>query len=94
MTEKQYKEYDEKKKRIEPLKQFLSLCGNRYHDKDFVSKYPFQIRTVGIRFFLERLFYLCNNEEKTFKIPDDLQDRIVNVIEEYVDEKMKELEQI
>lgn len=93
MTKQQYELYDKKKKQLEPVKKFLQWCGNRYHDKA-VSKYSFSLRTIEKRFHLMRLWSSFDKEENTFTIPFDLQERIVAVIEDYVDEKEKEMEQI
>lgn len=52
------------------------------------------MRTIEKRFHLMRLWSSFDKEENTFTIPFDLQERIVAVIEDYVDEKEKEMEQI
>lgn len=89
MTKEQYNKYEEIKRDLEPIKDFLFYCGNKYHEK-------------GVRCFLSELIIkrqiwigtrrIMNNRE--FAVPRDLHNRIIDVIEQYVDEKEKEMQEI
>ena len=93
MTEEQYKKYGKLFSELQSVKTFRSWCGDRYKDQA-VSKYRFKIITKAKNFFLYRKWYSANMEENTFEIPEDLQKRIVLVVEKWVDEKEKELKNI
>lgn len=93
MTEEQYKKYGKLFSELQSVKTFLSWCGDRYKDQA-VNKYRFKIITKAKNFFLYRKWYSANMEENTFEIPEDLQKRIVLVVEKWVDEKEKELKNI
>ena len=62
-----------------------------YKDKS-VSKYRFRIITKAKQFFLYKDIYFARDKE--VEIPKDLQKRIVEVIEDWVDEKEQELKNI
>lgn len=88
MTELQYQKYRLLKEEIEPIKNFLSWCGNKYRDK-YVSFYG--MRLIKKEFKIGRKGYgAIPNTEVT--IPYELQERIVEVIEQWVDEKQRELD--
>lgn len=91
MTEEQYKQYDQKVKQLAPIKDFLKWCGNKYRGKG-LSKYFFSLKAIRRNFSLERKCEIA--KENTYTIPYELQQRIVKTIEDYVDEKEKDLEQI
>lgn len=93
MTEQQYKKYTCIKNEIENLKSFLYFCGNIYK-AEMVSKSDFSIKlfeNIKDKFFLKGK-YAWN--DKTYELPKELQKRIVEVIEEYVKEREKEMENI
>ena len=87
----QYKKYDKIQEELRPVKWFLNWCGDRYKDKS-VSKYRFRIITKAKQFFLYKDIYFARDKE--VEIPKDLQKRIVEVIEDWVDEKEQELKNI
>ena len=87
----QYKKYDKILEELRPVKWFLNWCGDRYKDKS-VSKYRFRIITKAKQFFLYKDIYFARDKE--IEIPKDLQKRIVEVIEQWVDEKEQELKNI
>ena len=91
MTKEQYKKYDKIQEELRPVKWFLNWCGDRYKDKS-VSKYRFRIITKAKQFFLYKDIYFARDKE--VEIPKDLQKRIVEVIEDWVDEKEQELKNI
>ena len=91
MTREQYKKYDKILEELRPVKRFLNWCGDRYKDKS-VSKYRFRIITKAKQFFLYKDIYFARDKE--VEIPKDLQKRIVEVIEDWVDEKEQELKNI
>ena len=86
-----YKKYDKILEELRPVKWFLNWCGDRYKDKS-VSKYRFRIITKAKQFFLYKDIYFARDKE--IEIPKDLQKRIVEVIEDWVDEKEQELKNI
>lgn len=92
MKKEQYEKYGKLKEEIEPLKEFLSWCGDRYHCKH-VSHYFCRLIIKSLKFFIGRVGYGAIGSTE-IELPLELQKRIVKVIEDYVDEKEKELEQI
>lgn len=93
MTKEQYKHYQEITKEIEPIKSFLMWCGDRYKEKTICKPF-FNIITKAKSFVMHKKHYLWSVEQNSYEIPFELQKRIVKVIEEYVDEKEKELESL
>jgi hypothetical protein len=94
MTEKQFAKYKKIQEELEPIKEFLFWCGNRYHN-NCVGKYHFKIGTYRKHFALKRIGLAGGVvADDTFEMPYELQNRIVEVIEQYCDEKQKELDEI
>ena len=94
MTDKQFKKYKELNDKIQPIMRFLDWVGGKYSDR-CVGVYEFGIRPNGFKkFALKLIRYWGNSLENTYEIPLELQKRIVKTIEQYVDEKQKELEEI
>ena len=90
MTDKQYEEYKKLKDDIQPLKTFLFWCGKKYH---CATLNHYKMRLIKKKFHIGRVG--CGAMQNTeVKIPTELQDRIIEVIEQYVDEKQKELDKI
>ena len=91
MTKEQYNKYKQIETELVPIKDFLFYCGNKYHEK-------------GVFYFLTKLiikrqFRIGTRKRKSmdnieFVVPGDLHNRIIDVIEQYVDEKEKEMEEI
>lgn len=89
MTKEQYNKYKQIEAELEPIKDFLFYCGNKYHEK-------------GVRYFLSRLIIKRqfrigtrkNMDNNEFDVPRDLHDKIIDIIEQYVDEKEKEMQEI
>lgn len=92
MTNEQYEKYKYLSEEIAPVKQFLSFCGNKYHTS--CGKYSFRILTKLKDSFLTANTNWGSVEEHSYKMPKELQQRIVKVIEEYVNEKEEELKRI
>ena len=90
MTEIQYKQYKELQGKIEPLKDFLHWCGNKYRYNG-VGQY--ETRILKKKFCVGRIGYGAINSTEV-ELPLELQERIIAVIEQYVDEKQKELDEI
>lgn len=93
MTKEQFELYKKIENEIEDIRNFLFWCGKRYHG-ECVSKFRFNFLTKGKELFLHRNSSLCTLEEDTFNIPIELQERIIEVIENYLDEKEEELRKI
>lgn len=89
MTKEQYNKYKQIETELAPIKNFLSYCGNKYHEK-------------GFRYFLSRLIIKRQvriginkfMDNQIFDVPRELHDKIIDVIERYVDEKEKEMQEI
>lgn len=90
MTEKQYANYSQLKNEIEPIKNFLFWCGNKYANK-FVNHYQFSLVSAFKRIAIQ--FSLLGNDKKC-DLPIELQNEIIKVIEDYVAKKEKEMEEI
>ena len=92
MTEKQYKRYQEIEEEIKDTKKFLAWCGNKYHS--FNGKYPFVLKMLRRGFALITQRPWSADLESTYCIPQELQQRIIEVMEQYVDEKEQEKNEI
>ena len=93
MTEEQYKKYQALTQEIKPVKEFLSWCGDKYRERA-IGQYSFCIKVFGKKFSFRASRHWCSETDNTFDIPFELQSRIVAVVEQYMDEKEKELEDI
>ena len=93
MTEGQFKKYREISDGLEPIKKFLFWCGIRYKNLS-VGKYRFKIDAKKEKFNLLRIWHCWSIKENTYEIPVELQNRIIETIENYVEEKELELEKI
>lgn len=91
MTKDQFEKYQKIEQEINPIRYFLSWCGKRYKDPTVGLK-PFSIKTFFKRFCLYRHFPGVREADNLFEIPYDLQCRIVKVMEEYLEEREKEME--
>lgn len=78
------------KKKLEPIEDLLRWCGKKYRS-EWINQYPLILfkRKIGVG----RLGRSAINSTDVI-LPIDLQNRIIDVIEQYVDEKHKELEEI
>lgn len=94
MTEKQYKRYQEIEAEIKDTKNFLGWCGNKYKSCTYSGKYPFILRILHKGFALIAKKPWNSIDEATYYIPQELQERIIEVIEQYVDEKEQEKNEI
>lgn len=90
MTKEQYEEYTKLDDKLKGVRDFCFWCGNRHHDK-YVSTFYFNIITKGKELFLHRKCSTSLEENNTYQIPMDLQERIIQVVESYLDEKEQEL---
>lgn len=97
MTTEQFEKYQEISEEIKPVKKFLKYCG-RYPHKDLdLGKYRFSLKTLfsknkGVALYRE--MYGAGVSDNTYELPEELQDKIIAVVENYVEEKEKELEAI
>lgn len=89
MTEKQFEEYTEIKKEVDKLKEFLAWCGNKYnpHCNSYRAKIIGKKKTISIAARL-----LCSNIE--LQLSTKLQNAIIDVIEQYVEQREKDMEAI
>lgn len=92
MTESQYKEYTKIKAEIAPERELLFWCGNRYANK---LGFCYHIRAMLRRrkLMLERIGYGAIDSEE-YELPRDLQDKLIQVMEDWLSEKEKQLESI
>lgn len=89
MTKEQYERYQDIEKEIKPIRRFLFWCGERYHDKT-VGKYQFSLKTAVNRFLMRTNRHWVSESENEFQLPEELQRRVVKVMEDYLEEKEKE----
>ena len=87
MTEKQYEQYREIKKEIDNLKSFLFDCGVKY--RKTTGRFPTKLIRRGEKV---KMYNGCDCRE--CDISPTLQKRIIATIEQYLDEKHEELNQI
>ena len=87
MTEKQYEQYRVIKKEIDNLKSFLFACGVKY--RKTTGRFPTKFIRRGEKV---KMYDGCGCCE--YDISPTLQKRIIATIEQYVDEKHEELNQI
>ena len=90
MTGEQFTKYQSLKKEIEPLISFLKWCGKRYKYCG-IGQYP--MRLIKKKFSIGRKG-IGAIDDTIVELPFELQDRIIDVIEQYIDEKQNELEKI
>lgn len=90
MTKEQYEEYEILNNKLKGVRSFCEWCGNRYKDV-YCSKFRFNILTKGKQLFLNRKWNTFQPQENIYEIPIELQERIIEVVENYLDEKEKEL---
>lgn len=90
MTNEQFNKYQTLKEEIKPLIEFLEWCGKRYRH-NFIGQY--NMRLIKKKFRIGRKG-VGAIEDTIVEIPFELQDRIIDVIEQYIDEKQNELEKI
>lgn len=93
MTKEQFELYSKIENEIEDVRNFCFWCGNKYRNK-YVNKKRFNIVTKFKSIFLHRKSHANTKEENTFYIPTELQERIIEVVENYLDEKEEELRKI
>lgn len=89
MTKEQYNKYNQIETELKPIKDFLFYCGNKYHEKG--------VRYDLIRLIIKRQFRIGTRKimyNKDFDVPKDLHDKIIDTIEQYIDEKEKEMQEI
>lgn len=94
MTEEQYKKYTDIKNEIKILKDFLYFCGDKYR-AEMTTQHKFSIKffkSIKDKFFLQEKLSMSNND--TYELPKELQKRIIEVVEQYVEEREKEMENI
>lgn len=97
MTRDDYEKYKKLNEEVENIKTFLFYCGKRYRCKLFFMYYLFDllpIKRFNKHFKLRNRCGDLSDENDIFDIPRDLQERIIDVIEDYVDEKERELEEL
>lgn len=91
MTEKQYRDYCHLKQEIEPIKNFLFWCGNKYICKG-VNRYKFSLVALFKRIAVQ--FISPSGEKEKCELPPELQNEIIKVIEDYVTKKEQEIKEI
>lgn len=92
MTNDQFEKYKKLQGDLKPVKDFLFWCGKKHHSEFIMGVYQFALVTKFRSILLEKKDYPCVGER--YEIPFDLQLRIVDVVEQWADEKEKELEEI
>lgn len=93
LEKEQYEKYKQIEEGLKPIKNFLYWSGKKYKNKS-VSLYRFSLKRLGKKFGL----YIHRNwsgiEENIFDLPIELQDRIIETVEKYVEEKEQKMKNI
>ena len=89
MTEQQYFEYQKKKKELQPIKDFLFWCGDKYRQ----SMGCYDSKIIVDKLLFGRIGFGAI-ASCSFPMPRELRDRVIKVVEQYVDEKELELQDI
>ena len=84
MTKEQFERYEKINKELAGVRGFLSWAGEK-HRHTMIAKYRFSLKLIR---------HFSGESDNTFQIPLELQDRIIKIIEEYIDEKETELSEI
>lgn len=94
MTKDQFDRYNKIKKELKPLYGFLFWCGNRYRES--TRKQHFSIIRNKKKWGLKASAMWDTNlkEIGNHELPEDLRERIITAMEDYVAEKEAELEAI
>lgn len=93
MTEQQYNEYKIISEELETLKDFLFWCGKKYKNKLVGQRETRLIKKKKRCFNIGRAAYGAI-ESTEVKIPAILQERIIEVVEQYADELQKKLDEL
>ncbi len=93
MTEQQYNEYKTISAELETLKDFLFWCGKKYKNNLVGLRETRLIKKKKRRFDIGRVAYGAI-ESTEVKIPVILQERIIEVVEQYADELQKKLDEL
>ncbi len=92
MTKEQVKKYNDIEKEIQPLRALMELCGDKYRIKSL------DFRWRMIMYTAKKLLHLRCNEPNCIEygaaIPKELQTEIVAVIENYIERREKEMEEL
>lgn len=89
MTEQQYQEYQRKKRELDPIKDFLFWCGKKYR----CSLGDYDCKIIVDKMLFGRVGFGAIASHN-FVMPKELKDRVIAVVEQYVDEKELELQNI
>lgn len=93
MTKEQVKKYSEIEDEIQPLKNLMGLCGNKYRDKPLDRMWRMSMYV----FCKKVLMFRCNEpftRQYETILPKELQIEIVAVIENYIERREKEMEKL
>lgn len=92
MTKEQVKKYYNIEKEIQPLRALMELCGDKYRIKSLDHMWRMFMYTTKKR------LHLRTNEPNCIEfstvIPKELQTEIVAVIENYIERREKEMEEL
>lgn len=92
MTKEQIKKYYNIEKEIQPLRSLMELCGDKYRIKSLDYRWRMFMYTTKKR------LHLRTNEPNCIEfstvIPKELQTEIVAVIENYIERREKEIEEL
>ena len=93
MTKEQYEKYKKLDNELKDIRDFCFWCDKKNKKYDVCKRY-FMLLVKRKKIFFYKLRYLSTDELNTYYIPLDLQDRIIDVVESYLDEKEEELRNI
>lgn len=89
MTKDQFDKFKQIEEEIKPIRDFLLYCGSK-RPVDYRTR--FSLLPNFKNFSLWMKWHSNRKEDCLYEIPDELQCRIVSVIEDYLDEREKEKE--
>lgn len=92
MTKEQINKYREIEKEIQPLKELMEFCGEKYRARHIFEPWKLRIRRFAQTFWLSAhgVPEYCSD----VVIPAELQTEIVAVIENYIERREKEMEEL
>lgn len=91
MTKDQFNKFKQIEDEIKPIRDFLWHCGGRRPEGYRIT---FSLFPGFKKFSLWMNWHSGKKEDCLYEIPNELQWRIVSVIEDYLDEREKEKEEL
>ncbi len=96
MIKEQIEKYHEIEKEIQPLKDLMGWCGDKYRIPGVSAYRLFLIKIFGVIpvFLRNKILFSSIDDGSPVVIPKELQAEIVAVIENYIERREKEMEEL